>query len=64
MTLEQIKEQLAGLPQEHQDHVAAYLAHLRHSRDPFSARKLAAKIDDKDPSHWVSLDTLKENWKD
>ncbi len=34
MTLEKIKEELATMPEEQQEHLAAYLVHLRHLRDP------------------------------
>ena len=64
MTLEQIKEGLASLPEEQQDHVVAYVVHLRHLRDPQTRQELTRRIDDRDPSHWVSLDQLKERWKE
>jgi hypothetical protein len=64
MTLEQIKEELAFLPADQLDHLAAYLAHLRHQRDPAYRQELARRIDDSDPAHWVSLDQLREHWKD
>ena len=31
--MEEIKTELAELPQEQQDHLAAYLVHLRHQKD-------------------------------
>jgi hypothetical protein len=62
--LEAIKEELAVLPQEQQDHLAAYLTHLRHLRDPLFREELRQRIDDGDPTHWVSLDPLRERWKD
>ena len=64
MTLEQIKLELAGMPEDEQNQVVAYLVHLRHLRDPLTPQELARKIDDHDPSHWVSLDQLKERWKE
>jgi hypothetical protein len=62
MTLEQIKAELASMPEKQQDHLAAYLVHLRHMRDPMVRHDLAQKIDDRDPSHWLSPDQLKESW--
>jgi hypothetical protein len=64
MTLEQIKEELTGMPEDQQDHLVAYLVHLRHLRDPFAREELARRKDDHDPSHWISLDQLHERWKD
>ena len=64
MTLDQIKEELTGMPEDQQDRLVAYLVHLRHLRDPVARQELTRKIDDHDPSHWVSLDQLRERWKD
>jgi hypothetical protein len=64
VTLEQIKKQLASLPEEQQDHLGAYLVHLRHMRDPLLRQELTRQIDDRDPARWVSLDQLKEHWKE
>ena len=64
MTLEQIKEQLASMPEEEQDHVVAYVVHLRHMRDPLTRQELTRKLDDRDPAHWISVDQLKEQWKE
>ena len=64
MTLEQIKEKLASLPEAEQDHLGAYLVHLRHMRDPGLRAELTRRIDDRDPAHWTSLEQLKERWKE
>ena len=64
MTVEQIKEELASMPEEQQDHVVAYLVHLRHLRDPLVRGEITRRIDDRDSSHWIPLDQLKEHWKD
>jgi hypothetical protein len=64
MTVEQIKQELAGMPEVEQDHVVAYLVHLRHLRDPLAHRQITDEIDHRDPSHWVTLDELKEHWKE
>lgn len=61
---EEIKTEIARLPREDQDHLAAYLVHLRHEQDSKIRSEIAAKIDDKDPSNWISVDELKEKWKD
>ena len=64
MTLDQIKEELTSMPEDQQDHLVAYLLHLRHLRDPATRQELARKIDDHDPAHWMSLDQIRERWKD
>ncbi len=64
MTLDQIKEELTSMPEDQQDHLVAYLVHLRHLRDPVTRHELARKIDDHDPAHWMSLDQFRERWKD
>ncbi|MEO7298282.1 MAG: hypothetical protein ABJC04_10340 [Verrucomicrobiota bacterium] len=64
MSLEQIKSELAEMPNEHQDLLAAYLVHLRHQRDAEIRREITARIDDKNPAHWISVDALREKWKD
>ena len=60
MNLEEIKTELAKMPTENQDHLAAYLVHLRHQRDAELRREITARIDDKNPAHWVTLDELRE----
>ncbi len=64
MTLEQIKAELACLPEEHQAHVMAYLVHLRHLRDPYTRQELARGVDDGDSSHWITPEQLREHWKE
>ena len=64
MTVEQIKEEVSHLPEAQQDHLVAYVVHLRHLRDPATRQELKRRIDDHDPAHWISVDQLKEHWKD
>ena len=64
VSLENIKTEIAGMPQELQDQLAAYLVHLRHQRDPKIPAEIRTRIEDKDPANWLSLDVLKERWKD
>ena len=64
MKLDDVKAEVAGMPKHQQDHLAAYLVHLRHQRDAEIGREIAAKIEDKDAKNWISLDELKEQWKD
>jgi hypothetical protein len=64
VSVQEIKSGLAGLPQEAQDHLAAYLVHLRHQRDAGLRGEISSRLDDKNPDHWVSVDQLREQWKD
>jgi hypothetical protein len=50
---------VASLPAEQQQELAAFLVHLRLQKDPEWRAEMARRIDDKDSSHWVSL----EDWK-
>ena len=56
MSVQEIKEQLAILPQREQDEVVAYLFHLRHALDPEFQSDIARRLDDREPSHWLSPD--------
>jgi hypothetical protein len=64
MSLAEIKHELAEMPQEQQDHLAAYLVHLRHQRDAGTRGEITAANADKNPQHWVSPAELREKWKD
>jgi hypothetical protein len=52
------------MPEDQQDHLVAYLVHLRRLRDPLTRQELARQINDHDPSHWISIDQLSERWQD
>jgi hypothetical protein len=60
MTLESLKDEVAQLSPADQRHLAAYLVALQRSKDQEFKRKLAQKIDDKNPGHWVDLDELEK----
>jgi hypothetical protein len=64
VSVQEIKSGLAELPQDAQDHLAAYLVHLRHQRDLGLRREIASRLDDKNPGNWASIDQLREHWKD
>ncbi len=54
MSVQELKEKLATLPRKEQDEVIAYLFHLRHATDELYESQIARRLDDKDPSHWLS----------
>jgi hypothetical protein len=56
MSVQELKEKLATLPREEQNEVIAYLFHLRRGIDREYASQIARRLEDKDPSHWLSPD--------
>jgi hypothetical protein len=64
VSFKEIKSGLADLPEEQQDHLAAYLVHLRHQRDAQLHRELSSRLNDKNPDRWISADQLRDHWKD
>ena len=56
MSVREIKEKLAILPRQEQDEVIAYLFHLRHANEADYQRDMARRLQDKEPSHWLSPD--------
>lgn len=58
MSLTQLKDQAARLESRDQRELIAFLVALQTARDEEFKAKLTAKIDDRDPTHWVDLETL------
>ena len=58
MSLTQLKDHLIHLPPVEQRELIAFLIAQQTASDEDFQRKLARKIDDKDPAHWVELDEL------
>ena len=56
MSVQEIKEKLAELPRQEQDEVIAYLFHLRQSQEGDYAGSVLRRLQDPDPSHWLSPD--------
>lgn len=57
MSFEQIKAESTALTAEQRRQLIGHLLALGRKDDNFR-RKLAAKIDDNDPSHWVAEEDL------
>lgn len=55
MSVEEIKNSLATLSSAERDQISAYLLHLRNSADPEYRTELTARLNDKNPAHWLSL---------
>jgi hypothetical protein len=60
VSVQEIKERLASLPQKEQDEVAAYLFHLRQLNDTAYQDAVSKRLADKDPSHWLSPDEFEK----
>jgi hypothetical protein len=59
MSFDQVKAEASGLPLEERKALIGHLLALgREERDVEFKRRLAQKIDDKDPSHWVAFEDL------
>ena len=56
MSVEEIKNQLVALSPDERNQVSAYLLHLRDSADPDYQAEISARLNDKDPSHWLTLE--------
>jgi hypothetical protein len=63
MTIEQIKSEVQGLSEAEQNHLAAFLTHLRHSRDEQIREEITRRNADRNPSNWVSPDELRKHWE-
>jgi len=64
VSVEQIKSELAELPEEQQNQLAAYLVHLRHQRNALARKEFSGRIDDSNPTPWISPAELRDKWKD
>jgi hypothetical protein len=58
MSVQELKAELAALSETERTEVSAFLFHLRHASDPEYQAAVRRRLEDKDPSHWVTLDEL------
>jgi hypothetical protein len=56
MSLQDVKEQSATLPQKEQDAIVEFLFQLRHAGDAGFQSSIARRMEDRDPTHWLSPD--------
>jgi hypothetical protein len=59
MSMAELMRVVAGLPAQQQKELAAFLLHLRLQHDTAWQTEMARRIDNEDPSKWVTL----EDWK-
>jgi hypothetical protein len=64
MSIKELERELAGLTAKQQDRLAAYLVYLRQQRDPKIRKEITDRLNDRDPSHWISVDELEKRWKE
>jgi hypothetical protein len=62
MSLAKLKDQAAHLPHKERRELIAFLVALQTAHDSAFAKELAAKIDDRDPAHWVDLEDLQKRY--
>jgi len=60
MSLEVLKREAAALDEKSRKELVAFLISLREERWAAEAREMAKKLDDPDPSRWLTLEQLKE----
>jgi hypothetical protein len=54
MSVEELKKTVAALSPGEQNELTAFLFHLRHRGDVAYQATLKARMDDKDPSRWLT----------
>ena len=54
MSVEELKKTVATLSPGERNELTAFLFHLRHRGDEAYQAMLKARVDDKDPSHWLT----------
>ncbi len=58
MSIDVLKQELAGLAATERSQIMAYLLALQDGQSDAYRATLARKIDDKDPRRWVSIEEL------
>ena len=64
MSLAAVQKEIEQWEPEEQDRLAATLSVLRLKRNPEHAAKLAERLDDRSPAHWLTLGELKRQLAD
>ena len=60
MSIAELKAEVDRLSPKEREQLTAYLLMKNRLLDPKLRRKLTKKIDDKDPSHWITLEELEK----
>ena len=60
MSLTELKQQVAGLPESDKAELSVYLAAMLRRDDPAYREELSRLIDDRDAAHWVPWSELRD----
>lgn len=63
MSIEVLKQELAGLGAQERNQIVAYLVALQDGEKEAYREKLGQKIDDRNPANWRSLDEFDSRLK-
>jgi hypothetical protein len=56
MSIEAIKQELAGLDDDKRRHIMAFLISIEDQKNPEYRAEITRKIDDKNPANWMTLE--------
>jgi spore coat protein CotH len=62
MSLTQLKDEAAHLPSKEQRELIAFLVALQTTKNEEFKKKLAARIDDRDPANWMDVNDLQKRY--
>ena len=62
MSLTRLKDEAADLPSKEQRELIAFLVALQTTKNEEFKKKLAAKIDDRDPANWMDVNDLHKKY--
>jgi hypothetical protein len=62
MSIGELKIEVSKLSDQERKELAVYLAELAELFTPEVVKELSAKIDDKNPARWVSLEEIENRW--
>jgi hypothetical protein len=64
MSVMDLKKELVALSADEQAEVAAFLFNLRRKDDADYQAKIERRLNDKDPSHWLTLNEFERRLKE
>jgi hypothetical protein len=56
VSVEEIKQRIVALSSDEQTELSAFLFHLRRRSDPEYRQIVEARLADRDPSHWLTIE--------
>ncbi len=62
MSLAQLKQEAAQLPSKQRRELIAFLVALQTEKQKEFKERLAAKISDNDPTHWMELNDVRKRY--